>query len=74
MYFLLKACISISETYIDSNTSSDDKKFEISGYTFVCSDKTSYNEKGCFCVYYKSFLPLRTLNIQYLQESICFEF
>ena len=24
-------------------------------------------------IYYKSFLPLRILNVQYLQENICFE-
>ena len=25
------------------------------------------------CIYYKSFLPLRVFNAQYLQESICIE-
>ena len=33
----------------------------------------SKNKRGGVCIYYKSFLLLRILNIQYLQESISFE-
>ena len=79
--FLLKAHIAIhkidiickSETYLDSSTPSDDSNLEISGYTLVCSDHPSNNKRGGVCIYYKGFLPLRILNVQYLQESICFE-
>ena len=60
-----------SETYLDSSTSSDDSDLEISGYTVVRSDHPS--NTPCVCIYYKSFLSLRILNIQYLQENICFE-
>ena len=79
--FLLKAYIAvhkfdiicISETYLDFSTPSDDSNLEISGYTLVRSDRPSNNKRGGVCIYYKSFLPLRILNVQYLQESICFE-
>ena len=52
---------------------------EISGYTFlgkflVCSDHPSNNKRGGVCIFYKSFLSLKILDVQYLQESICFEF
>ena len=79
--FLLKACIAvhkvdtifISETYLDSSTPSDDSHLEISEHTLVCSDHPSNNKRSCACIYCKSFLPLGILNVQHLQESICFE-
>ena len=43
---------------------------EISGYTLVRSDYPSNNKQGSVCIYYKSFLPLRVLNVQYLQCPI----
>ena len=80
--FLLKVYIAIhkfgiicvSETYLDSSTLTDDSNLEISGYTLVHSDHPSDNKRGGGgCIYYKNVLPLRILNVQYLQESICFE-
>ena len=79
--FLLKAYIAIhkfdiickSKTYLDSSTPSDDNNLEISGYTLVRSDHSSDNKRGGVCIYYKSFLSLRILSAQYLQERICFE-
>ena len=78
--FLLKAYIAIhkfdivciSETYLESGTSSDYNNLEISGYTLVRSGHHSNNKRRGVCIYYKSFLPLRILNVQYLQKSICF--
>ena len=63
----------ISETHFDSGTASDDNNSEIFGYNLVCSDHPSNNKGGGVWVYYKSFLPLRVLDVQYLQEIICFE-
>ena len=79
--FLLKAYIAIhkfdiiclSETYFDSSTSSDDDNLAISGYNLIRSDHPSNNKRGGVCIYYKNFLPLRVLGIQYLQECINFE-
>ena len=80
--FLLKAYIAfhkfdiiyLSETYLDSSTTSDDDNLAISGYNLIRSDHPSNNKRGGVCIYYKNFLPLGVLIIQYLQECINFEF
>ena len=59
--------ICLSETYLDSSVAPDDDNLEIR------SDHTSNNNPGGVCVYYKHFLPLRVLDIQYLHECINFE-
>ena len=46
---------------------------EISGYNLVRSDHPSNNTRGGICIFYKHFLPLRILNVQYLEECINFE-
>ena len=79
--FLLNAYIAIhkfgiiclSETYLDSSTTSDDDNLANSGYNFMCSDHPSNNIRGSVRIYYKNFLPLRVQSIQYLQECINFE-
>ena len=79
--FLLKAYIAIhkfdiiclSETYLDSSTTSDDDNLAISGYNLIRSDHPSNNKRYGVCIYYKNFLHLRVLSIQYLQEYINFE-
>ena len=65
--------ICLSETYLDSSVAPDDDNLEISGYSLVRSDHPSNNKRGGVCVYYKNFLPLRVLDIQYLHECINFE-
>ena len=51
------------KTYLDFSTPSDDNNLEISGYTLVLSDHQSNNKTGGVCIYCKSVLPLRILNI-----------
>ena len=46
---------------------------EISGYSLVRSDHPSSNKHEGVCVYYKSFLPLQVLDIQYLHECMNFK-
>ena len=78
--FLLKAYIAIhkfdiiclSETYPDSSTTSADDNLAISRYNLKCSDHPFNNKCGGAYIYYKHFLPLRVLSIQYLQECINF--
>ena len=75
---LLKAYIAIhkfdiiclSETYHDSSATSDDDNLAISGYNLIPSGHPSNKKSGGVCIYYKNFLPLRVLSIQYLQECI----
>ena len=65
--------ICLSGTYLDSSTTSDDDNLAISRYNLIRSDHPSNNKRGGVCIYYKNFLPLRVLGIQYLQECINFE-
>ena len=65
--------ICLSETYLNSETPSDDENLEIAGYNLVREDHPSNSKRGGVCVYYKSSLPFRVINVKYLQESISFE-
>ena len=79
--FLLQAYIAVhkfdiiclSETYLDSSTISNDDNLVISGNNCIRSDHPSNNKYVGVCIYYKNFLPLRVLSIQYLQKCINFE-
>ena len=79
--FLLRAYIAnhkfdiicLSETYLDSTVASDDENLEITGYNLVRSDHPAKTKRGGVCLYYKIYLPLRVLDIQYLNECINFE-
>ena len=65
--------ICLSETYLDSTIQSDNDNLEIPGYNLVRSDHPSNNKRGGVCIYYKASLPLRVINICFLQECIIFE-
>ena len=65
--------ICLSKTYLDSNTPLDDDNLEIFGYTLVRSDHSSNAKRGGVCLYYKNNLPLRVVNIGYLNECLTLE-
>ena len=65
--------ICLSQTCLDSNTPFDDDNLEISGYTLVRSDHPSNTKRGSACLYYKNNLPLRVVNIGYLNECLTHE-
>ena len=46
---------------------------EILGYKLIRSDHPSNSKRRGVCIYHKSALPLRVLDIYYLQESIYFQ-
>ena len=79
--FLLGAYIAVhkfdvtclTETYLNSTVASDDKNLEVTGYNLVRSDHPANAKRGRVCLYYKIGLPLRVLDIQYLNECINFE-
>ena len=79
--FLLRAYIAVhkfdviclSETYLDSTVASDDGNLEITGFNLVRSDHLANNKRGGICLYYKTCLSLKVLDIQYLNECITFE-
>ena len=63
----------LSKTYLDSNTPLDDDNLEISGYTLARSDHPSNTKRGDVWLYYKNNLPLRVINIGYLNECLTLE-
>ena len=79
--FLLQAYISvykfdticISKIYLDTSITSEDGNLEILGCILMQPDHPSSSKRGGVCIYYKSALPLRFLNIYYLQESVSFK-
>ena len=46
---------------------------EIPGYNLVHSDHPSNKKRGGVCIYYRSYLPLRIISINYLNEYVRFE-
>ena len=65
--------ICLSETYLNSEAPPNDTRLELPGYNLFRSDHPSSNKRGGVCVYYKSTLPLRILNISNLDKCINFE-
>ena len=65
--------VCISETYLESITALDKKNLEIVGYNLLRADHASNSKGGSVCVYYKSSLALRLIDVHYLQERLIFE-
>ena len=65
--------VCISETYLDSTTVIDDENLEITGYNLLRADHASNSKRGGVCVYYKSSLALRLIDVHYLQECLIVE-
>ena len=78
--FLLRAYIAVhkfdviflSETCLDSTVASDNENLEITGYNLIRSDHPANTKRGGACLYYKTCLPLKVLDIQYLNQCINF--
>ena len=65
--------IFISETFLDLSYSSDLKELMIENFTLVRADHPSNTKRGGICVYFRSCLPIRVLNITVLSECIVLE-
>ena len=65
--------ICLCETYLNCETLTDDQNLEIPGYYMLCADHPSNNKRGGVCIFYKTTLPLRVLNISYLSKCINIE-
>ena len=46
---------------------------QIPGYLLIRCDHPSNARRGGVCIYYRSYLPLRVINIVYLHECLSFE-
>ena len=65
--------ICLSETYLDSNIRPDVDHLEIEGYDIARADHPTNTKREGVCIYCKKGLPLRVLNIIFLNECINFE-
>ena len=63
--------ICITETFLDSDNSSDDQRLSLEGYIMIRSDHPSNTKRGGVCIFYKENLPfVRRIDIGYLDECI----
>ena len=60
----------VSETYLDSSISNDEKDISIKGYSLVRAGHPSNTKRGGFCIYYKESLGVPIIDIPNLTESI----
>ena len=65
--------ICLSETYLDLSILHNGSNLEIPGYNLVRSDHPSNEKRGGVCIYYKSCLLLRIININDLNKCVRFE-
>ena len=65
--------IFITETFLNSSHLSDNSELLIENYTLIRSDHPSDVRRGGVCVYYKSCLPVRTLQVVNLKECLALE-
>ena len=64
----------MSEAYLDSSTVFGDDSLDIPRYNLVWCDHSSKTKRGGVCVYYKSHLALKVLNMKHFQEWLNIEF
>ena len=62
-----------SETYLNSETLSNNENLNIPGYNLARADHLSNTKRGGVCIYFEESLPLRLCNVSYLNECTCFE-
>ena len=63
----------LSETFLNSDISWDDNNFQLPGFDLIRAEHLSNTKRGGVCIYYRNFLPLKLINIHYLNESVTFE-
>ena len=70
---LTKLILCLSETYLDSSIPPDDDNLELPEYNLVRTDNPTNTKRGSVCIYYHNSLPLKVIDIQFLNEYINFE-
>ena len=65
--------ICLPETYLDSNSLPDDSNLKTPCYNLGRSDHPSNKKRGGVCIYCKSYLRLRIIDVNYLNECVRFE-
>ena len=64
----------LSKAFLNSDISYDDSNLQLPGFDLIrAPDHPSNTKRGGVCIYYWNFLPLKLININYLNECITFE-
>ena len=58
--------VCLSETFLNLEILTDDENLQIPGYIITRADHPSNTKRGGVCVYNKTSLPLKLLDINYL--------
>ena len=62
----------LSRTFLNSDISCDDNNLQLPGFDLIRADHPSNTKRGGVCIYYRNCLPLKLLNISYLNECLTF--
>ena len=65
--------ICLSETFLDSSYSNDDRNLIIENYNMTRADYPGDVKRGGVCIYFKNDLPIKLLNISQLSECLAIE-
>ena len=65
--------ICLSETYLDSSISTEEKSLIIDGYKLLRSDHPSDTKRGGVCIYHKETMSVKVLNLFQLPECLVCE-
>ena len=59
--------------FLNSDISCNDKNLQLPRVDVIRADHQSNTKRGGVCIYYRNFLPLKLINIHYLNECVTFE-
>ena len=65
--------VCLSETFLNSEILTDEENLQIPSYITARVDHPSNTKRCGVCVYYKTSLPLKVLDVKYLRECINIE-
>ena len=65
--------IFLSETYLDSSFSTEEKYLIIDGYKLLGADRPSDTKRSGVCIYHKEPTSVKVLNLSQLPEYLVYE-
>ena len=60
--------LGLSESYLDSTISSDDKNLCLDGYKLIRAEHPKKIKQGGVCIYYRETLPVKIIRLNDLPE------
>ena len=63
----------LSETYLDSSISIEEKSLIIDDYKLLCAEHPRYTRRGWVCIYHKEAISVQVLKVSHLPECLVCE-